>query len=503
MGFPRRAGVLLHVSSLPGEHGIGDLGPEAYRFVDRMRNAGLGIWQLLPLGPTAQGNSPYSSYSAFAGNPLLISLDRLLADGLLDEGDLAVEPTFDVKAVDYDRLNEWKPRLLRKASERFYLRDDGNEQQAFHHFCEAERWWLHDFAFFMALAKHYGTADWSTWDPGVIARDAQTLEQWSQKLASAIKHEEFIQFSFFKQWHALKQYANSHGIQILGDLPIFVAYESADVWATQSNFYLNQSGKRTVVAGVPPDYFSATGQLWGNPLYRWDEAERQGYQWWVQRLKHSLSMYDSVRIDHFRGFEAYWEVPGDAETAIGGRWVKGPGDGLFRAAQRQQVPMNIVAEDLGMISDEVHALRDSLAFPGMRVFQFGYDDHEGAYHRPENYPVHSVAYTGTHDNDTIMGWYQARLVRVQANHTPIEHDFLLSWLGTDRSDVHWHLIQLVLQSKANTAILPLQDILGLGSDSRMNIPGLPEGNWRWRCTSEQLASSWETPLRALIEQSGR
>ncbi len=368
MHFPRRAGLLLHITSLPGGHGIGDLGSTAERFVDFLQASGLKIWQILPLGPTASGNSPYSSFSAFAGNPLLISLDRLAAQGLLTTADFADQPAFPTEHVDYGPVGSWKQAKLAIASDRFFARNDAHELDAFQKFAGENAWWLDDYALYMALARHHRTSDWSCWESGLVHRDPASIADWTAKLHDSVRLEKFVQYQFFKQWMELKRYANERGVDILGDLPIFVAYDSSDVWATQSAFCVDGEGRRTVVAGVPPDYFSVTGQLWGNPLYQWDYLASTGYDWWVKRLSHSLAMFDSVRIDHFRGFEAYWEVPGNALTAIDGRWVTGPGAAPFRAAEARGVPLRIVAEDLGMISDAVHALREELAFRACACF---------------------------------------------------------------------------------------------------------------------------------------
>lgn len=497
MQFNRRAGLLLHITSLPSRYGIGDFGPEARRFIAFMREAGAEIWQVLPLVPAAAGNSPYSGLSAFAGNPLLISLDDLAEEGLLTANDLASYPALDSVRVDYGSVIAHKTRLLRLAFQQFE-RGRGKHQSELNRFCLEHQDWLDDYALFVALAENFGTADWSRWPRDLVQREPTSLERWRLRLSQAVAQEKFTQYVFHRQWLKLKQLANEQSISLLGDLPIFVAYESADVWANQPCFYLDESGKRTVVAGVPPDYFSETGQLWGNPLYRWDAQARDDYGWWVQRLRHSLHLYDAIRLDHFRGFEAYWEIPADAPNAVKGKWVKGPGAAMFQVAKHQLGVLPIVAEDLGMISDEVHQLREDLEFPGMRVYQFGFDDEGGRYHRPESYVENCVAYTGTHDNDTIVGWLNARSQRFKPG-----EDILDEYLNAKDPQAYWQIISQVAQSPAHTVIIPVQDLLGLDNSARMNVPGLPDGNWGWRIESHQLTTDSAKRFKQLMQATGR
>lgn len=497
MHFSRRAGLLLHITSLPGRSGIGDFGPAAREFVDFMHSANTEIWQVLPLVPAAAGNSPYSGLSAFAGNPLMISLEELVNDGLLEPVDLEGCECGNSKGVDYGRIISLKSRLLKIAFQRFEssrhpLRGELKQ------FCLDHRDWLDDYSLFVALAQNFGTADWSTWPRELVQREKTALERWKIRLAQSIEQENFVQFIFYRQWMALKSYANERGVKMLGDLPIFVAYDSADVWANQACFYLDAKGKRTVVAGVPPDYFSETGQLWGNPLYRWDVLAQQDYAWWVERLRHSLILYDSIRLDHFRGFEAYWEVPASEKTAINGAWVKGPGTAIFNSAQRQLGELPIVAEDLGMISDEVHQMRDELGFPGMRVYQFGFDDEGGRFHRPETYVEDCVAYTGTHDNDTLVGWLKSRESRFA-----LGKDILDEYLDRASPDAYWQAIRQVMESVAHTAIIPVQDLLGLDNSARMNVPGRPDDNWTWRLNEGQLTAEVAEKFRKLLQQTAR
>jgi 4-alpha-glucanotransferase len=497
MHFTRRAGLLLHVTSLPSRFGIGDFGAGARDFVKFLSDAGAEIWQVLPLVPAAAGNSPYSGLSAFAGNPLLISLDDLVTDGLLHEKDLASYPQLSGQAVNYGEVITAKSKLLKLAFQKFE-QSRGGLQNELNRFCLDQQEWLEDYALFVALAESFGTADWSRWPQELVQREPTALARWRLRLAQGIEQEKFTQFIFHRQWWSLKRLANEHKIELLGDLPIFVAYESADVWVNQSCFYLDDAGKRLVVAGVPPDYFAKQGQLWGNPLYRWDVLARDDYSWWVQRLRHSLKMYDSIRLDHFRGFESYWEVPASAETAVDGRWVKGPGAAMFLSARHQLGQLPIVAEDLGMISDEVHQLREDLDFPGMRVYQFGFDDEGGRYHRPESYPENCVAYTGTHDNDTLVGWLNSRSSRFKSG-----EDILDEYLDPSAPDAYWQAVSDVVGSSANTIILPLQDLLGLDSSARMNVPGQADDNWGWRIERHQMTGEVAARFKQLLQRCGR
>lgn len=498
MRLPRSSGVLLHITSLPGPHGIGDLGPKAFAFVDFLCAAGQGIWQLLPLHPPAEGNSPYSSLSAFAGNPLLISIDRLAEQGLLDQAALRLPLPSDARLdrVDYAAVAAWKRSRLHQAFETHTRDADAQARAAVDRYAAEQQHWLTPFARFAALVEHFGSPDWSTWPAEIARGEPAAIAAWDQRLAVAIERVKFWQFLFDQQWTALKAYANERHVRMYGDMPIFVAYESADVWQNQPLFALDEKGRREVVAGVPPDYFSATGQLWGNPLYRWDVMAERGYGWWVQRFANALRQFDLLRVDHFRGFEAYWEVPADAETAEAGQWQPGPGTAVFDAAQKTLGPLPIVAEDLGLITDAVHQLREQLNFPGMRVLQFGFDTIADDFHRPEAYPENSVVYTGTHDNDTLVGWLERR-------DPPPEKEDPLQPLLKGKRPAHWELIDAVLRSAADTAIVPLQDLLGLDNAARMNIPGQAAGNWTWRVRADQLTPEIAFTLHQLTEQFGR
>ena len=493
MQFSRSSGILLHITSLPSQYGIGDLGPESFRFVDFLQKSGQSIWQLLPLGPPAFGDSPYSSYSAFAGNPMLISLEGLVDTGLLDASDLTDAQREPTDAVDFGTVRSTKLPLLEKAFQRFQPEASADFEQ----FCDTNHWWLDDFARFTALSERFGSSNWSNWDADLVARQPSTLSKWDTELEAETRFAKFLQFTFFSQWQKLKAYANEHSVKIFGDMPIFVAYESADVWANQELFFLDEEGKQTVVAGVPPDYFSETGQRWGNPLYRWDKLAESGYDWWIKRFQIAFETFDLMRIDHFRGFESYWEVQADCPTAIDGQWVPGPGAAPFLAAQAELGELPIVAEDLGLITDEVHDLRDELDFPGMRVFQFGFDNETDPYHRPEAYPEHSAVYTGTHDNETIMGWYQERKT------TRTEDPLLEAVIPADSPAPHLAMIRSVFETPASIAITPMQDLLGLGNEARMNTPGEASGNWGWRCRPEQLSDDVASQLLSIAESTSR
>lgn len=490
----RAAGMLLHPTSLPGPHGIGDLGPAAYRFVDFLAAAGQRLWQVLPLGPTGYGDSPYAARSAFAGNPLLISLEQLRDEGLLTPDDLAEVPDFPSDRVLYEQVEAFKLSRLRRAFARFCTQPEAARAD-FRAFRTRQAAWLDDFALFMALREAYDGAVWTDWEPAIVQRDPHALATRQQELAEETTFHAFLQFLFERQWTALRRYANERGIRIIGDIPIFVAHDSADVWANQEMFLLDDRGNPTVVAGVPPDYFSPTGQRWGNPLYRWEVLAATGYRWWIDRFRAMLGLVDMIRIDHFRGFVAGWEVPADQETAEHGRWVPGPGKALFQAAQEALGNLPIIVEDLGTITPDVIALREQLGYPGMKVLQFAFGDDAHNPYLPHNYKPRCVVYTGTHDNDTTAGWFATR--------PPAERDAVLRYLGRDGQDIVWDMIRLALASVAEMAIIPLQDVLNLGSEARLNFPGQPQHNWRWRYREEQLTAEIGTRLRELCAIYGR
>ena len=496
--MPRAAGILCHVTSLPGRWGIGDLGAAAYRFADWLAESKQGLWQVLPLGPPGFGESPYQSYSAFAGNPLLVGLDRLADEGWLSREVLDSAPTFNEQAVDFEQVGPFREHLLSQAYDTFRRNAAAVQKSAFDAFRREQAWWLDDYALFAALKKAQGGVAWTQWSAAYATRTSPVLKSPHMALATAVDFEAFIQFQFHRQWSELKAYCNSRGIRLMGDVPIFVAHDSADVWAHQELFLLGEGGHPTAVAGVPPDYFSETGQLWGNPLYRWDSMQRDGYSWWLSRIRYALQQFDLIRLDHFRGFEAFWEVPAGSATAASGRWAAGPGKSFFQSILEQLGEVPLVAEDLGVITPAVEALRDEFGFPGMRVLQFAFgDDPQAPDFRPHNYPRNCVVYTGTHDNDTTVGWFRSPAGQGStrtAKQVAAERDTALRYLGTDGTQIHWDMIRLALASVAATAIVPLQDVLGLGSQFRMNLPGTAQGNWRWRFTwgllpgcSERLA----------------
>ncbi len=477
MNFPRSGGILLHPTSLPGPYGIGDLGLQAYRFVDFLVDSGCKLWQVLPLGPTGYGDSPYQCFSAFAGNPYLISPDFLLRDGLLTESDLTNKPDFSDSRVDFGLLIPWKLNFLQKAFARYQASPESLRAE-FDSFRADNASWLDDYALFMALKDSYGGGAWNGWPDEVKKREAFAMDQARKSLENHILRFAFYQFLFFKQWNALRQYSNDKGIKIIGDIPIFVAGDSADVWANPELFFLDEHGNPTVVAGVPPDGFSATGQLWGNPLYRWDEHKRTGYAWWIERVKSTLSRVDIMRLDHFRGFAGYYAIPAIDETAEHGKWVPGPGADLFRVIQsalKNELP--IIAEDLGLITPDVIAIREEFQLPGMKILQFGFSGPDNPF-LPYLYTHNCVAYTGTHDNDTALGWL--------ATTSKDEREFALRYLHTDGHDFSWALIRAIWSSVAMFAVAPMQDLLSLGGEARMNYPSRLGGNWEWRMREDDM-----------------
>jgi 4-alpha-glucanotransferase len=507
MSFLRASGILLHPTSLPGRFGIGDLGKEAYQFADFLASTGQRLWQVLPLGPTGYGNSPYQCLSVFAGNPLLISLEKLVEDTFLEPAELDNAPSFSEDRVDYDSVIEFKMPLLKKSFETFQKKATPSERERFEVFCQQNTAWLETYSLFTALKEAHGLAAWNSWEEDIRRRQPESLEHWSKKLAHEIHCHKYQQYQFFKQWSEVKRYCNERGIRLIGDMPIFVDLDSAEVWSHPEMFYLDDSGRPTVVAGVPPDYFSKTGQLWGNPLYRWDVMAEDGYAWWIERFRTTRVLVDIIRLDHFRGFEKYWEVPGTDTTAINGRWVPGPGAKLFEAVQKALGTLHIIAEDLGMITPEVEALREQLGFPGMRVLQFNFgSDPKSDHYRPHNYPRNCVVYTGTHDNNTTIGWFRGEDVKDSTQskeEREKETQLALKYMGTDGHEINWDFIRLALMSVADTAIIPMQDILGLGSEARMNIPGTTEGNWCWRFIPDMLTEEIKHRLKELTALYGR
>lgn len=487
----RASGILLHPTSLPGP-GTGDLGEHAFRFIDWLEHAEQSLWQLLPLVPVNEGGSPYSALSAFAGNPLLISPAELVVHGLLAPED-AAPPALEGDDIDFPAVLRWKDAVVRAAQT--ILQEDEDLRGDFAAYRAEERAWLDDYALFRALRDAQGGACWASWPEPLRDRHPNALEQARHDLVAEVERHAYAQYLFDLQWAGVRRHAHARGIRIIGDVPIFVAHDSADVWAHPGLFSLTPDGLPTVVSGVPPDYFSATGQRWGNPLYRWDVMEGTGYRWWIDRFRRTLDLVDVVRIDHFRGFESYWEVPAGEETALNGRWMPGPGRALFDAVRAELGALPVIAEDLGIITDDVERLRDDLALPGMRVLQFafGEEDPENP-HLPGNYVHNAVAYTGTHDNDTALGWY--------ADAGGDERRRLASVAG-DGGEMNWRMIEAVLRSDAGWAILPAQDVLGLGGQARMNTPGVAEGNWGWRLEEGELTPELAQRLAGLVRASGR
>ena len=498
----RSSGLILHPVSLPGAFGIGDLGPGAWRFVDFLHAARQGLWQILPLGPTSYGDSPYQCLSAMAGNPLLISPEGLLAQGYLSAGALAkaatVAAAFPPERVDYCAVTPWKTALLKQAHAGFVrlLPQDAALAEAYATFCQENAGWLNDWACFSALKQHFDGLAWNEWPAPYRLRDAAVLASWQQKHAPALDEARFIQFEFSRQWQALKRHANQHGIRIIGDLPIFVAYDSADVWANQPLFDLDANGNARVVAGVGPDYFSATGQRWGNPLYHWQVMAADDYDWWRQRLALLAQQVDLMRIDHFCGFENYWEIPASEATAVNGCWKKGPGLHFFQTIERHMGKLNLIAEDLGILTPEVVALREQSGLPGMRVLHYAFGYGDNAY-LPHNYSQHCVAYTGTHDNNTTRGWFATLAAH--------EHAHVQQYFGREFTDenISFEMTRAIWQSRADTVLIPLQDALNLDATARMNTPGSTEGNWHWRYRDADLNPQVSIWLADLTQGCGR
>ncbi|MBO3459392.1 4-alpha-glucanotransferase [Aetokthonos hydrillicola Thurmond2011] len=499
MLFSRASGILLHPTSFPNQFGIGDFGFQAYGFIDFLTESKQKLWQVLPLGPTGNSNSPYASYSAMAGNPLLISPELLYKKGFLAQADFTNLPQFLNETVDFSRVIATKMPMLQKACDNFKANATSFQQQEFSEFCDSQAYWLDDYALFMALKDAHNGANWNAWEPEIAQRKPEAIKQWQSLLVDEIFYYQYLQFEFFCQWSDLKRYANQRGIQIIGDIAIYVAHDSSDVWAHPENFCLDkQTGEPALMAGTPPDYFSTTGQLWGNPVYDWKQLEQDNFKWWVQRFQTMLNYVDLIRIDHFRGFQAYWAVKQGETTAINGEWIEAPGVAFFELLKEKLGNLPIIAEDLGEITPEVYALRDRFEFPGMKILQFAFGEGLQADKRflPFNYQSNCVVYTGTHDNDTTVGWFNQLKPQTQEE--------VLKYLNCTRElEIHWDLIQLALSSVANQAIIPLQDVLGLGTEARMNFPGKNFGNWGWRYQSGDLTQECCDRLRSMTEIYGR
>lgn len=502
----RSSGILLHITSLPGRFGIGDLGPEAYKFADGLKAAKQSIWQVLPIVPVGYGNSPYASPSTFAGNNLLISPELLVSEDLLSEPDLDLISVPPSATIDFETVIKNKRTLLERAFDRFETGNSRLDETDFDAFCAAESYWLDDFCLFAALKEKHDNVAWTDWPEKYAHKDPEAIRSFVASNVRRIRMSKFWQYLFFKQWKQLKDYCNDAGIQILGDLPIYVAHDSADVWANPELFLLENSGQPIVVAGVPPDYFSETGQRWGNPIYNWELMHHRGYQWWTMRMRAILKMVDIVRLDHFRGFDAYWVVPAEEETAVNGEWITGPGSKLLDhlATIFNGVPP-IIAEDLGVITDGVVALMDRYQFPGMAILQFGFDDGPTAKFLPHNYRANLVAYTGTHDNDTVVGWFRVPPENQSPEVAERAREYCTKYLGIEDSTdgaISKAFVQNLMASVANTAIVPAQDLLGLGTSARMNLPGRTESNWEWRLL-EQLDEETLSWLGEITYMYGR
>jgi len=495
MKFIRSSGVLLHPTSLPGRYGIGDLGSQARRWVDFLAESQTGLWQILPLGPTGYGDSPYQCFSTFAGNPYLISPDDLLEDGLIHPNDVLQLPEFNPAAVEYENVIYWKLDLLGRAYNHFVSKGGPGEYPEVSQFYDQHKNWLDDYATFMALKEFHGGKPWTEWPAGYRLRDERALASFRKENNFAVQRQRYYQYLFYNQWEKLRQYANDRGVSIIGDIPIFIAHDSADAWSRRELFHFDEEGFPTVVAGVPPDYFSETGQLWGNPLYRWEVHAQQDYSWWLDRLRSIFSMVDIVRLDHFRGFANYWEIPAGEKTAVNGRWVPGPGEDFLIRVKAEFGELPIIAEDLGEISPEVYQLRDQFNLPGMKILVFAFDSGENNDFLPHRYPENCVVYTGTHDNDTALGWFK----RVGEE----ERNFARQYLNTSGEDISWDLIKSAWGSRAVYAITPLQDLLSLDNSARMNYPGNPEGNWRWRFHQDDLTDDIQNRLLGINRDHNR
>jgi 4-alpha-glucanotransferase len=494
MSKERSSGILLHITSLPGKYGIGTMGKEAHEFVDFLVQAGQKIWQILPLGHTGYGDSPYQCFSAFAGNPLLIDLDKLVEQGLLDGADLPRE-SFDPESVDFGAVFNYKYPLLRKAYGNFSAQNDRLQAIRFGNFCLKHQHWLEDYAFYMALKVNQGGKAWSEWDRPLTTRDADTLQRYREHLSDEINFYRFVQFLFFSQWLELKAYANLNDIRIFGDIPLYVAFDSAEAWARSELFEFDEKLNPITVAGVPPDYFSETGQLWGNPIYDWDRLEETGFAWWIDRIRSSFLLYDILRIDHFRGLAAYWAVPYGETTAVKGEWVRARGREMLEAVTDALGELPIVAEDLGVITPDVEELRDDFGMPGMKILQFAFDSGEENEFIPHTYDKNTVVYTGTHDNDTTLGRFN------EASES--DRQMMRDYFRIDENDPAWSFIRLAWSTVSDVAIAPLQDVLRLDTNARMNFPGKPSGYWRWRYRKESLTTAHAEALMKLTRIFGR
>jgi 4-alpha-glucanotransferase len=495
MKYERSSGVLLHPTSLPGKYGIGTLGKEAFRFIDFLAKSKQQYWQILPLGPTGYADSPYQCFSSHAGNPLLIDLDQLVTDKLLQVSDLAPMKDLDGGPIDYGTVIQLKYPILKKAATNFQANARLETKRDFNNFTDENSHWLKDYSLFMSLKSFFDQKPWYLWEKDVKERNAKVLEHWLDPLQEQIWFHSFLQYIFFRQWSAVKDYANQKNIRIIGDIPLYIALDSADAWAHPEIFEFDKDRNPIAVGGVPPDYFSATGQLWGNPLFRWEELKRTGYRWWIDRIKASLVLYDVIRIDHFRGFAAYWSVPYGEKTAINGQWITGPGKDLFEAIRNEFRDIPIIAEDLGVMTPDVEELRDGFGLPGMKILQFAFDSGEENDYLPHTFVKNCIVYTGTHDNDTVTGWYNKAKKE--------DREYVLDYMHSGGKEIHWDFVRLAFASVADLAIIPMQDLLGLGSEARMNLPGTTVNNWMWRMDHEQMSDELAKKMVHLTKLYGR
>ncbi len=495
MNIERSSGILLHPSSLPGKHGIGSFGKEAYRFIDFLQKAGQKLWQILPLGPTGYGDSPYQCFSSIAGNPLLINLEDLVSQGYLSKKDLRGNVRLNDNEVAYEYVIPYKFAKLEKAYRNFLAKASSDPDSGLNKFCEENTHWLEDYALFMALKNHHDQKAWTEWEPDYKDRNPDAIDAFVAKHQWEIGFRKFIQYLFFTQWGQIKDYANSKGIKIIGDIPIYISSDSVETWTLPEIFLFDENKEPVQVAGVPPDYFSETGQLWGNPVYDWEYHLQTNFTWWKNRIKANLELFDIVRIDHFRGFSEYWAVPYGEKTAINGEWLPCPGDALFSSLKEEFGELPIIAEDLGVITDDVVALREKFGFPGMKILQFAFDSDEDNDYLPHTYDSNFVVYTGTHDNDTILSWYKLA--------GPENKKSVREYLGHKPENGAWDFIRLAHSSVARMSVIPLQDLLGLGNKARMNMPGTTQGNWKWRFKKSDMTNSLARRIAKMTKVYGR
>jgi 4-alpha-glucanotransferase len=492
----RRSGILLHISSLPGPYYCGDLGKAAYQFADFLISSGQSWWQVLPLNPIGLGNSPYSTTCSFAGEPLFIDFENLVQDGLLKKSEITEPKTLSSSRVYYSKARQYRKSRMQRAYQRFCRNGNESDSEHFQRFLTAQHYWLDDFALFCVLADKFGTRNWSNWPPGIRKRKPSVLADLRKDHKAEMTYIKFLQYKFFTQWGRLKTYLNHRGIGLIGDIPLFVGYRSSDVWAAQEYFELNRDGSPKFVAGVPPDYYCPEGQLWGNPLYNWPAIKKNEFSWWVERIKHLMALFDVLRLDHFIGFYRYWVIEAEAKTARDGRFRKTPGRELLQTLRHKLGELSFIAEDLGTVVPGVYKLRDEFDLPGMRVLQFGFGNEPSAkYHLPFSYSHNTAVYTGTHDNNTVVGWYDEAKKETRKKKKTVDFSLLAEYFDTGGSNIHWQMIREAMKSAANISIFPMQDILGLDQDARMNTPGIPTGNWRWRLEENAPTADLAARLR--------